>query len=92
MNEPLEDMAERLSQDPGFFGHALGAYQARHGLTGAQLAAELGCDSAVVVVLRCCRRPGVNRPYRSLDDDLRELARRFGVSPEALGRVVTDET
>jgi hypothetical protein len=91
MSEPLEDMAARLSADPAFFGHVISAYQARRGLTDAQLAAELGCDSAVVVVLRCCRRPGANRPYRSLDDDLRELARRFGVSAEALGRVVTDE-
>jgi hypothetical protein len=92
MSEPLEEMAARLSRDPDFFGHTISAYERRHSLTDAQLAAELGCDSAVVVVLRCCRRPGANRPYRGLDEDLRELARRFGVSAEALGRVVTDET
>jgi hypothetical protein len=88
MSQDLRRLAERAAADPWFLGSVLATYQQRHGLDDAALAGELGAnDTAVVVALRLCRRPGIV-PERTAEDDIEEIARRFGVSAAALARVV----
>lgn len=90
MSDDLRPLAERASTDPFFLGHAFAEYQRRHGLDDAALAAELGAnDTAVVVALRLCRRPGT-APDRTADEDVTEIARRFGIDAGALGRIVRE--
>jgi hypothetical protein len=85
----LRRLAERASADPWFLGFVLAAYQRRHGLDDAALARELAAnDSAVVVALRLCRRPGTAEPDRTTEDDVEEIARRFGIDAPALARIV----
>ncbi len=89
MSEDLRRLAERASSDPWFLGWALVAYQRRYVLDDAALARELSaCDTAVVVALRLCRRPGTSQPYRSLEEDVEEIARRFAGDTAALAKIV----
>jgi hypothetical protein len=90
MSDYLRRLAERACRDPWFFGWALAAYQRRHGLDDAALAAELGCVPDVLVLLRLCRRPGTDDSPRSLQGDIEEIARRFAVDPAALKRILSD--
>ena len=91
MSEDLRRLASRASADPWFLGWALAAYQRRHGLDDAALADKLGAnDTAVVVALRLCRRPGTAQPDRTTEDDVNEIARRFGIDAAALRRVVEE--
>jgi hypothetical protein len=90
MSDDLRRMAEHASADPFFLGWALAAYQRRHGLDDAALARQLGAnDSAVVVALRLCRRPG-NEPGRTEAEDVATIAERFGIDPAALAGVVRE--
>jgi hypothetical protein len=61
-------LAARVSREPFFLGSALAAYQRRHGLDDAGLAALLGCDVAALTDLRLCRRPGTAGPGRTEED------------------------
>jgi hypothetical protein len=89
MSDNLRRLAERASRDPWFLGHALAAYQQKHGLDDAALARELGAnDTAVVVALRLCRRPGAAEPNWTMEEDVEEIARRFGINPAALARII----
>jgi hypothetical protein len=91
MSEDLRRLAARASADPWFLGWCLAAYQRRHGLDDAALAEELGAhDTAVLVALRLCRRPGTAQPDRTTEEDVREIARRFAVDPAALARIVKE--
>jgi hypothetical protein len=97
VSDDLRRLAERASADPWFLGFVLSAYQRRQGLDDAALAAELGAhDTAVVVALRLCRRPGTDehdanaQPGRTLEGDIEEIARRFAVNPAALARIVEE--
>jgi hypothetical protein len=90
MSDDPRPLAARASRDPRFLGWAIAAYQRRHGLDDAALADELGAnDTAVVAVLRLCRRPGT-APGRSLAEDVAEVARRFAVDPVALRRILSE--
>jgi hypothetical protein len=90
MSDYLRRLAERACGDPWFFGWALAAYQQRHGLDDAALAAELGCVPDVLVMLRLCRRPGTAEPGRRLEGDIDEIVRRFAVDPAVLARIVKE--
>jgi hypothetical protein len=88
MSDNLRHLADRASADPWFFGFVLSAYQQRHGLDDAALADEVGCnDTAVIVALRLCRRPGVSEQWTA-EEDIAEIAKRFAVDPTALARIV----
>ena len=91
MSEDLRRLANRASSDPWFLGWALAAYQRRHGLDDVALAEELSAnDTAVVVALRLCRRPGTAQPDRTTEEDIEEIARRFAVDPAVLARIVRE--
>jgi hypothetical protein len=87
---PLEHLAARVAGDPYFLVSVLAAYQRRHGLDDAGLAALLGRNVAVLTPLRLCRRPGVAEPSWTSGEDVAEIARRFGLDAAALGRVVEE--
>jgi hypothetical protein len=88
--DDLRKLAARVGGDPWFLGWAIEAYQRRHGLDDAALADELGAlDTAVVAVLRLCRRPGT-APGQSLAEDVAEVARRFAVDPAVLRRILSE--
>jgi hypothetical protein len=88
---PLERLAARANRDPFFLGYLLAAYQRRHGLDDAALAALLGChDTAVLTPLRLCRRPGAALPLRLEEQDVRDIAERFGLDASALRRVIDE--
>jgi hypothetical protein len=91
MNEPpdLGATARHLAGDAFFRSSALTAYQDRHRLDAAALAAQLGCPVAVLTSLRLCRRPGAAEPERTAEEDIEDFRRRFGVNAEALRRVLT---
>ena len=90
MSDDLRHLAERACLDPWFLGHALAAYQRRHGLDDAALARLLGThDTAVVVALRLCRRPG-NEPGRTTEEDVATIAERFAVDAAALAQIVEE--
>jgi hypothetical protein len=61
-----------------------------NGLDDAALAALLGCNVAVLTPVRLCRRPGAAEPCWTWEADGVEIARRFGLDAEALGRVVEE--
>jgi hypothetical protein len=90
MSEPLERLARRVAGDPFFLSSALAGYQRRHGLDDAGLAASLGCPVAVLPSLRLCRMPGTAADQRTFDQDVNDIARRFGIGPAALARVLDD--
>jgi hypothetical protein len=86
--DPLDALARRVSDDPFFLASALAAYQRRHGLDDAALADLLGCPVAALTGLRLCRMPGGGDPGRSVGQDVRDVARHFGIDPAGLARVV----
>jgi hypothetical protein len=49
-----------------------------------------GNDSAVVVALRLCRRPGAAEPNWTAEEEVEEIARRFAVDAVALARIVRE--
>jgi hypothetical protein len=67
-------LAARASTDPFFLGSALSAYQRRHRLDDAGLAAVLGCAPALLTQLRLCRRPGSAEPGRTAEGDVAQIA------------------
>ncbi len=88
MNDtPLDRLARRVADDAFFLSAALTAYQDRHRLDDAGLAAELGCPVAVLVRLRLCRRPGAVEPERTAEQDIEAIAGLFGIDPAALRRI-----
>jgi hypothetical protein len=90
-NSPaLDALAARCASDPFFLASALAAYQQRHGLDDAALAAALGCAPAVLTQLRLCRRPGEAEPSRTVEEDVAQIAGRFGIDPAALRRAVEE--
>ncbi|HKI37990.1 MAG TPA: hypothetical protein VKA46_39415 [Gemmataceae bacterium] len=88
--DPLDHLAARVSGDLWFLAAALARYQQRHGLDDAALAAALGCAPTVLTSLRLCRRPGAAAPERTTDQDISDIARRFGIDPAALARIVQE--
>ncbi|HKI36887.1 MAG TPA: hypothetical protein VKA46_33855 [Gemmataceae bacterium] len=89
-NDPLDRMARRVAADRFFLASTLAAYQQHHGLDDYALAAQLGCAPAVLASVRLCRRPGAAAPDRTAEEDVAEIARRFGLDAEALARVVQE--
>jgi hypothetical protein len=87
---PLEHLAARVAGDPYFLASTLAAYQQRHDLDDAALAALLGCNVAVLTPLRLCRRPGAAEPSWTCQEDVAEIARRFCLDARALGRVAEE--
>jgi hypothetical protein len=87
---PLDRLAARCAGDPFFLASALAAYQLRHGLDDAALAALLGCAPDVLTQLRLCRRPAAALPSRTAADDVVEIAARLGLDTAAL-RLVVEE-
>ena len=55
---PLAHLAQRVASDDFFLSAAMTAYQDRHRLDDAGLAALLGCAVAVLPSVRLCRMPG----------------------------------
>ncbi|HEX5269401.1 MAG TPA: hypothetical protein VFW33_02890 [Gemmataceae bacterium] len=88
-NDNLDALARRVAGDAFFLSHALTAYQDRHRLDDAALAAYLGCPVAVLPSLRLCRMPGV-APERVRERDVADICRRFGIDPHLLTRVLDD--
>jgi hypothetical protein len=84
----LGRLAAHLAAADFFLSAALTAYQDRNGLDDAGRAALLGCDPAVLVSLRLCRRPGAAEPDRSAEQDVADIVRRFGIELTVLRRVV----
>ena len=69
----------------------MAAYQERHARDDGAPARELGChDVAVPTVLRLCRRPGAAAPDRTAEEDIAEIAARYGRDAAALRRVVEE--
>jgi hypothetical protein len=90
MSDDLRRLAERACRDPWFPGWALAANQRRHGLDDAALARQLGAhDTAVVVAMRLCRRPGAE-PGRTAHEDVQTIAERFAVDAAVLARMVEE--
>jgi len=91
MSDHLRRLAARASGDPWFLGWVLTAYQRRHDLDDVTLARELGAnDTAVVVALRLCRRPGTAEPVWTMDEDVNEIAKRFSIDADALRMIVNE--
>ena len=94
MNDPqptaLDHLAARCAADPFFMASALAAYQKRHALDDAGLAAVLGCPLAMLTQLRLCRRPGAASPGWTAEEDVAAIAQRFGVDGVVLRRVVAE--
>jgi hypothetical protein len=44
----------------------------------------------VLTQLRLCRRPGQAAPGRTAEEDVAQIAGRFGVDPTALRRVIEE--
>jgi hypothetical protein len=89
MSDPLDRLARRVADDSFFLSSVLTAYQDRHGLDDAALAAQLGITPTGLTKLRLCRRPGAE-PSRSAEDDIGDIARHFGIDPAKLRQVVND--
>jgi hypothetical protein len=87
---PLEQLAARVADAPYFLASVLAAYHLRHGLDNAALAALLGCNVAVLTPLRLCHRPGTAEPSWPTEEDVLEIARRFGMDAAALGKVIEE--
>jgi hypothetical protein len=79
MSQLIDQLAARVGTDPFFLASALAAYQQRHGLDDAALAAELGCAPAVLTSRRLCRCPSAAEPDRTAAQEVADIARRFGV-------------
>jgi hypothetical protein len=75
-----------FSPAPFLLASALAAYQQRHNLDDAALAAVLGCALDVLTQLRLCRRPGAALPSRTAVDDVADIAARFGPDAAVRGR------
>jgi hypothetical protein len=94
VSEPIPDSLDALARsvtgNPFFLNSALSAYQDRHGIHDPALAALLGCAPAVLTSLRLCRRPGIAEPDRSTEQDIGDIARRFGIDSEVL-RLILNE-
>jgi hypothetical protein len=76
--------------DPYFLAPVLAAYQRRHALDDAALAALLGCDPAVLTQFCLCRRPGAAEPSRPTEADMAAIAERFGLDAAALRGIVEE--
>jgi len=82
----LRRAAERASQRRFYLASSLLAYARAAGLDDAGLAAALGCDPARLPALLLCRHPTVEGTmFRA---DVEAIARRFGLEPARLGRVI----
>jgi hypothetical protein len=79
-----------VAGDPRFLASVLAEFQRRHGLDDARLAALLGSKPAVLTPLHLCRRQGEAEQSRTSEEDVAEIARRFGLDPAAPVRVVED--
>jgi hypothetical protein len=88
--EPLDALARRTASDPFFLGALLAKHRQAHGLDEPALAALLGCPVAALASVRLCRRPGAAEPDRTAEEDIQDIARRFGINPDALRQVVAD--
>ncbi|HKI36062.1 MAG TPA: hypothetical protein VKA46_29670 [Gemmataceae bacterium] len=86
--DPLDALAASAAGEPFFLSSVLTAYQDRHSLDDAGLAALLGCDVATLTHLRLRRRPGRGEPERTAEEDVADIARHFGIDPAPLARVV----
>jgi hypothetical protein len=89
-DEALEQLATRACLDRWFLGAALAAYQRRHYLDDAGLAATLGCAPDLLTHLRLCRCPGIGEPDRTQAEDIAAIAGRFGLDATILARVLED--
>jgi hypothetical protein len=89
--DALAALARRCAGDRFFLSHAMTAYQDRHRLDDAGLAALLGCPVAVLVSVRLCRMPGAAADSgRNFDDDVKTIADRFRLDPAVLARIVRE--
>jgi hypothetical protein len=89
-NEPLDALAARACREPYFLASTMAAYQQRHGLDDAAVAAVLGCAPAVLTDLRLCRRPGAAARRRPADEDVAAIAQRYGLDAAALRRIADE--
>jgi hypothetical protein len=87
---PLDHLAANCAADPYFLASVLAAYQQRHGLDDAALAAMLDGEPAVLTQLRLCRRPGAAEPSRAVEVDVVATAERLGIDAAALRRIVEE--
>lgn len=86
MSAALDHLAARVTTDPGFLAHPLAEYARSAELGDDQLAAELGCASGQLTMVRLCRAP---RPDpEGFRADLTAVATRFGLNLAALVKAV----
>ena len=86
MTSALPALAQRVRHDPFFLASALTIYAESEAMDDHQLAAQLGCSSESLVLLRLCRRPRPEPPHFRQDVDL--IAARFGLRADALAAAV----
>lgn len=86
MRTDLEQLARRVANDGWFLAAALSRYAASENLDDTGLAAQLGCPITQLTPLRLCRMPRAEAaPFQQ---DVRQIAERFGVRIEVLSEIV----
>src|SRR5579871_3708494 len=73
----IEQLAQRLADDPFFLAAALHRFAASAGLDDSALAVRLRCAPEVLTLLRLCRMPRSESPAFGRDVDT--IAARFGL-------------
>jgi hypothetical protein len=86
----LDHLARRVAGDDWYLSTVLTAYQNRHRLDDAALAALLGVTVRALTGLLLCRRPGTAASYQTAEEDITDIAGLFGIDPAALRRVVCE--
>jgi hypothetical protein len=82
----LERLAGRVAGDPAFVAYALALYAESEQLGDEALADRLGCGAGTLPLLRLCLAPGAGPG--EFERDVRQIARRFGVSEEKLAAAI----
>ncbi len=82
----IEQLAQRLADDPFFLAAALHRFAASAGLDDSALAVRLRCAPEVLTLLRLCRMPRSESPAFGRDVDT--IAARFGLDGDALAEMV----
>ncbi len=63
----IRQFAARASEDDFFLGRAMAEFKASHGMSDAQLAAHLHCETDALVALALCRMPNAQGEYFQRD-------------------------
>lgn len=86
MSDRLEQFARRVETEPFFLASALAEYARGEHSDERALAEALGCSLDALTRLRLCRRPRAEP--RFFQQDLDQIATRFGVRADVLAQLV----